>query len=261
MEKDVEKFKIAKTLLGYNISVSKSRKEDGSIDEDKLNELLKKNYEYIRSKFLKRKEMQPEMAERTDKDIKEVDYLYSLIKDGNARRENDELAKENAYAEKLPIKPEDANVGIIRSINSKYAKEMVYSFEVAPEGENKKHVIVIPKRYFEYTTKVGVIAYINEYIIVKNINGIEMHFDVTTNTRFDELDEIMNYGKPLTALESEYVRLFNNQMSDIHLRTCARKYKGYIGTVENNLRTAKFEMNEEDLSATTAIEREEERDK
>ena len=72
MEKDVEKFKIAKTLLGYNISVSKSRKEDGSIDEDKLNELLKKNYEYIRSKFLKRKEMQPEMAERTDKDIQKA---------------------------------------------------------------------------------------------------------------------------------------------------------------------------------------------
>lgn len=199
------------------------------------------------------------MSEKIDYDLKEIECLYSLIKDENSRKEYDVLTKQEMYAKTLPLKPEEVRTGIIRNFNSKPSKEQWYQFEVSPEGENKKQILVIPKRKYQYTTQLGVIAYLNEYDIVKNVAGMEMHFTVTTNTRFDEVDKIIHLDRPLSDKENEYINMFNNQMSDIHLRTCQRKFNGYIGTVENNLNGPAFDMNDEDFAVTKVI-REREQD-
>ena len=199
------------------------------------------------------------MSEKIDYDLKEIEYLYSLIKDENSRKEYDVLTKQEMYAKTLPLKPEEVRTGIIKNFNSKPSKEQWYQFEVSPDGENKKQILVIPKRNYQYTTQLGVIAYLNEYDIVKNVAGMEMHFTVTTNTRFDEVDKIIHLDRPLSDRENEYINLFNNQMSDIHLRTCQRKFNGYIGTVENNLNGSAFDMNDEDFAVTKVI-REREQD-
>ena len=199
------------------------------------------------------------MSEKIDYDLKEIEYLYSLIKDENSRKEYDVLTKQEMYAKTLPLKPEEVRTEIIKNFNSKPSKEQWYQFEVSPDGENKKQILVIPKRNYQYTTQLGVIAYLNEYDIVKNVAGMEMHFTVTTNTRFDEVDKIINLDRPLSDKENEYINLFNNLMSDIHLRTCQRKFNGYIGTVENNLNGSAFDMNDEDFAVTKVI-REREQD-
>ena len=199
------------------------------------------------------------MSEKIDYDLKEIEYLYSLIKDENSRKEYDVLTKQEMYAKTLPLKPEEVRTGIIKNFNSKPSKEQWYQFEVSPDGENKKQILVIPKRNYQYTTQLGVIAYLNEYDIVKNVAGMEMHFTVTTNTRFDEVDKIIHLDRPLSDKENEYINLFNNLMSDIHLRTCQRKFNGYIGTVENNLNGSAFDMNDEDFAVTKVI-REREQD-
>ena len=199
------------------------------------------------------------MSEKIDYDLKEIEYLYSLIKDENSRKEYDVLTKQEMYAKTLPLKSEGVKTGIIRNFTSKLSKEKWYQFEVAPNGENKKQILVIPKRNYQYTTQLGVIAYLNEYDIVKNVAGMEMHFTVTTNTRFDEVDKIIHLDRPLSDKENEYINLFNNLMSDIHLRTCQRKFNGYIGTVENNLNGSAFDMNDEDFAVTKVI-REREQD-
>lgn len=210
-------------------------------------------------RIVKRKEISPELSEKIDYDLKEIEYLYSLIKDENSRKEYDVLTKQEMYAKTLPLKPEEVRTGIIKNFNSKPSKEQWYQFEVSPDGENKKQILVIPKRNYQYTTQLGVIAYLNEYDIVKNVAGMEMHFTVTTNTRFDEVDKIIHLDRPLSDRENEYINLFNNQMSDIHLRTCQRKFNGYIGTVENNLNGSAFDMNDEDFAVTKVI-REREQD-
>ena len=210
-------------------------------------------------RIVKRKEISPELSEKINYDLKEIEYLYSLIKDENSRKEYDVLTKQEMYAKTLPLKPEEVRTGIIKNFNSKPSKEQWYQFEVSPDGENKKQILVIPKRNYQYTTQLGVIAYLNEYDIVKNVAGMEMHFTVTTNTRFDEVDKIIHLDRPLSDRENEYINLFNNQMSDIHLRTCQRKFNGYIGTVENNLNGSAFDMNDEDFAVTKVI-REREQD-
>ena len=199
------------------------------------------------------------MSEKINYDLKEIEYLYSLIKDENSRKEYDVLTKQEMYAKTLPLKPEEVRTGIIKNFNSKPSKEQWYQFEVSPDGENKKQILVIPKKNYQYTTQLGVIAYLNEYDIVKNVAGMEMHFTVTTNTRFDEVDKIIHLDRPLSDKENEYINLFNNLMSDIHLRTCQRKFNGYIGTVENNLNGSAFDMNDEDFAVTKVI-REREQD-
>lgn len=210
-------------------------------------------------RIVKRKEISPELSEKINYDLKEIEYLYSLIKDENSRKEYDVLTKQEMYAKTLPLKPEEVRTGIIKNFNSKPSKEQWYQFEVSPDGENKKQILVIPKRNYQYTTQLGVIAYLNEYDIVKNVAGMEMHFTVTTNTRFDEVDKIIHLDRPLSDKENEYINLFNNLMSDIHLRTCQRKFNGYIGTVENNLNGSAFDMNDEDFAVTKVI-REREQD-
>lgn len=210
-------------------------------------------------RIVKRKEISPELSEKINYDLKEIEYLYSLIKDENSRKEYDVLTKQEMYAKTLPLKPEEVRTGIIKNFNSKPSKEQWYQFEVSPDGENKKQILVIPKRNYQYTTQLGVIAYLNEYDIVKNVAGMEMHFTVTTNTRFDEVDKIIHLDRPLSDKENEYINLFNNLMSDIHLRTCQRKFNGYIGTVENNLNGSAFDMNDEDFEVTKVI-REREQD-
>ena len=210
-------------------------------------------------RIVKRKETSPDLSEKIDYDLKEIEYLYSLIKDENSRKEYDVLTKQEMYAKTLPLKPEEVRTGIIKNFNSKPSKEQWYQFEVSPDGENKKQILVIPKRNYQYTTQLGVIAYLNEYDIVKNVAGMEMHFTVTTNTRFDEVDKIIHLDRPLSDKENEYINLFNNLMSDIHLRTCQRKFNGYIGTVENNLNGSAFDMNDEDFAVTKVI-REREQD-
>lgn len=210
-------------------------------------------------RIVKRKEISPELSEKINYDLKEIEYLYSLIKDENSRKEYDVLTKQEMYAKTLPLKPEEVRTGIIKNFNSKPSKEQWYQFEVSPDGENKKQILVIPKRNYQYTTQLGVIAYLNEYDIVKNVAGMEMHFTVTTNTRFDEVDKIIHLDRPLSDKENEYINMFNNQMSDIHLRTCQRKFNGYIGTVENNLNGSAFDMNDEDFAVTKVI-REREQD-
>lgn len=191
--------------------------------------------------------------------MQEIEYLYSLIKDENSRKEYDFLTKQEIYAKSLPLKPEEAKTGIIKNYISKPSKEKRYQFEVAPNGENKKQIVVIPKRNYQYKTQLGVIAFLNEYEIVKNINGMEMHFVVTTNTRFDEIDMLLHESEIRTEEEREYIKLFYSQMSDIHLATCQRKFDGYIGTVEKNLNEPIFDMNDEDL-ATTKLIRQKEQD-
>lgn len=256
MEENFEKFMTAKRLLGYNICVSKSKREDGTIDETKLNDLLKQNYEYIRGKLLGRKRENPNFDEETvKKEIQEIDFLYSLIQDENVRSKNDEFAKEEKYANSLPKISKAEVKGIIKNYTSKPSKEEIYQLEVSPEGENTKHITIIPKRNFQYTTQLGVIAYLNEYEIVKNINGIDRHFTVTTNTNFSEANKISNLDRPLTDNEKAYLKLFYMQMSDIHLKTCEKRFNGYIGTVENNLDSVKFDMDSEDYAATDAFNR------
>lgn len=210
-------------------------------------------------RIVKRKETSPELSEKINHDLQEIEYLYSLIKDENSRKEFDVLTKQEIYAKNLPLKPEEARTGIIKNFNSKPSREQWYQFEVSPDGENKKQILVIPKRTYQYTTQLGVIAYLNEYEIVKNIAGIDIHFNVTTNTRFDEVDRLMHMDRPLIDEEKEYINLFNNQMSDMHLRTCQRKFRGYIGSVERNLNGPIFDMNDEDFAVTKVI-REREQD-
>lgn len=254
MEENFEKFMTAKRILGYNMCASKSKREDGTIDESKLDDLLKQNYEYIRGQLLGRKKLNPNFDEEAvKKEIQEIDYLYSLVKDENVRSKNDELAKEEKYANSLPKISKAEVKGIIKSYTSKPSNEESYQFEVAPEGENRKHIQVIPKRRIEYITQLGVIAYLNEYEIVKNINGIDRHFIVTTHTNFTEADKISHLDRPLTDNEKAYLKLFYMQMSDIHLKTCEKRFNGYIGSVENNIDSVKFDMDSEDYAATDAL--------
>ena len=67
MEENFEKFMTAKRILGYNMCASKSKREDGTIDETKLNDLLKQNYEYIRGQLLGRKKSNPNFDEEAVK--------------------------------------------------------------------------------------------------------------------------------------------------------------------------------------------------
>lgn len=258
MEDNFEKYMTAKRILGYNICANKSKKDDGTIDKDKLNSLLKQNYEYIRGQLLGRKKSNPNFdKELVEKEIKEIDYLYSLIKDEVSRRKNDSLAREEKYFSQLPKISEEEVRGIIKDLKSKPLGEESYNFNVSPEGESTKKVLIMPKRKYEYTTKLGVIAYLREYEIVKNIYGIDSHFTVTTNTDFDEANRILHSDTPLNDSEREYLRLFYMQMSDIHLSTCKKRLNGYIGTVDKNIRLAKFDMDSEDYAATNEIRRRE----
>lgn len=193
------------------------------------------------------------LAEKKNRDIQELDYLYSLVKDEKSRRENDIIAKQEEYARKLPIDYNETDSGIIKEVRSKPTQEEWYDFTVLPEGENRKSVLVIPKRNYEYVTQLGINAYLNEYEIIKTIGGMEMHFVTTTNTSFSEVKRLVHLDRELTKEEKEYLRLFYNQMSDIHLRTCKAKFSGYIGTVERNSKLPSFDMDYEDYAATKVI--------
>ncbi len=48
MDKDIERFLLAKTILGYNALLETSKNSDGSINQTKLDELIKEKYNYIR---------------------------------------------------------------------------------------------------------------------------------------------------------------------------------------------------------------------
>ena len=258
MEEDFKKFMTAKRILGYNMCMTKSKKEDGTIDEEKLNSLLKQNHEYIRSQLLTRKLSNPNFdKDLVEREIKEIDYLYSLVKDEKARSKNDSLAKEEKHCRQLPKISEEEVKGIIKDLMSKPLEENKYTFSVSPEGESTKKVLVIPKRKYQYITKLGVTAYLREYEVVKNIYGVDSHFTVTTNTDFDEVNKIYHSDKPISKAESEYLKLFYMQMSDIHLNTCRRRFNGYIGTVDNNMFSAKFDMDSEDYAATKEIRKQE----
>lgn len=250
MDKEYLEYNNAKNLLEYNMSVSKSRKEDGTIDESKLDEILKRRYEYIRSQLLKRENIDQEVIK---KDVRKLDYLYSLVKDEKTRKKFDELFKEERYLSTLPKICEDEVKGIIKEYNSKPSKGEVYQLEVFPDGENAKHIIAFKKRDYRYVTKLGVIAYLSEYAIVKNINGIDREFRVTTNTNFDKVNEILHSNRPLSENEKKYLKLFYNQMSDTHLKACQKVYNGYIGTVEEKSDSVKFDMDSEDYAATKEI--------
>ena len=63
------------------------------------------------------------MSEKIDYDLKEIEYLYSLIKDENSRKEYDVLTKQEIYAKNLPLKSEGVKTGIIRNFTSKLSKE------------------------------------------------------------------------------------------------------------------------------------------
>ena len=254
MEENFEKYMTAKRILGYNMCVTKSKRDNGTVDETKLNALLKQNYEYIRGQLLGRKKLNPNFDEKTvEKEIEEIDFLYSLVKDEKVRSKNDELAKEEKYVNSLPKISETEVDGIIKSYKSKPSKGEIYQFEVSPEGENTKHIIVFKKRDYQYVTKLGVIAYLGEYEIIKNINGIDRHFLIKTNTKFDEINDILHSDRNLSNNEMEYLKLFYRQMSDVHLKTCQNKFCGYIGTVEKKLDSATLDMDSEDYAATKVI--------
>lgn len=53
MDKDIEKFSLAKTILGYYNLLENSKNSDGSINQKKLDELLKEKYNYIRRTICK----------------------------------------------------------------------------------------------------------------------------------------------------------------------------------------------------------------
>ena len=48
MDKDIEKFSLAKTIFGYNTLLENSKNSDGSINQTKLDELIRAKYNYIR---------------------------------------------------------------------------------------------------------------------------------------------------------------------------------------------------------------------
>ena len=89
---------------------------------------------------------------------------------------------------------------------------------------------------------------------------MEMHFVTMTNTSFSEVKRLLHLDRELTKEEQDYLKLFYNQMSDIHLRTCKSKFSGYIGTVESNSNTPSFEMDYEDFAATKYIRQREKED-
>ena len=55
MNKDIEKYASAKTIFGFNLLANRAKREDGTIDKAKLDQLLKEKYEYIRRKNSKKK--------------------------------------------------------------------------------------------------------------------------------------------------------------------------------------------------------------
>ena len=48
MNKDIEKYAAAKTIFGFNLLANRAKREDGTIDKAKLDQLLKEKYEYMR---------------------------------------------------------------------------------------------------------------------------------------------------------------------------------------------------------------------
>ena len=55
MDKDIEKYAAAKTIFSFNLLTNKSKREDGTIDKTRLDELLKEKYENIRREYIKKK--------------------------------------------------------------------------------------------------------------------------------------------------------------------------------------------------------------
>lgn len=253
MDNNIEKFTSAKIFFKYQILYNKAKNPDGTVNIEKLDNLLREQYEFIRRKIEERKRLAPEKSTKIDNELIELDKLYALIKDEDSRKRNDKLAQQEIYAKKLPINPNSVMEGIIKKYSSKPLEDRWYNFIVSPEGEDQKDVLVIPKREYQYTTQLGLMAYLNEYEIVKIVSGKEMHFCVTTNTRFRDIDELLHKGQPLTENERKYIELFYKQMSDIHLQTCQNKFNGYIGTVENNTSTPIFDMNDEDAAVTKIL--------
>ena len=253
MENTYEKYMSARRIFNYNLCLSKAKNVDGTINETKLNELLMQNYNNIKNSFEKRMKQNDSLDKKLNAEVSELNKLYLLINNENVRNQNNELVKEEEYAKKLPIDSNIIEPGIIKNLNYIPLNENKYNFKVYPENENPKHITVITKRKYEYFTKLGIRAFINYIDITKNLNGVEMNFKVFTNTNFENIYKLINIKKELTNNEKAYIQLFYNQMSDIHLMSCYRKFDGYIGSIEYNFDKPLFEMNSEDYALTKRV--------
>lgn len=253
MENTYEKYMSARRIFNYNLCLSKAKNVDGTINETKLNELLMQNYKNIKNSFEKRMKQNDSLDKKLNAEVSELNKLYLLINNENVRNQNNELVKEEEYAKKLLIDSNIIEPGIIKNLNYIPLNENKYNFKVYPENENPKHITVITKRKYEYFTKLGIRAFINYIDITKNLNGVEMNFKVFTNTNFENIYKLINIKKELTNNEKEYIQLFYNQMSDIHLMSCYRKFDSYIGSIEYNFDKPLFEMNSEDYALTKRV--------
>lgn len=247
---EYEDFNRAKILLQFKACLKKATKQDGSIDNELLDKLIKEQYEYMKNRVIDESMLN---AETKKNNLSLLEQSYLMLKDKKSREMFNMEAKIENWNSQNPLRDIEVSSKVIKKLGSKPLNEKWYDFYVKPESENAKSVLIKPFRTFVYSTKLGIVAELNSYEIVKTISGINRRFFVTTHTDFGQIDKLIHSAQPLTEEEQRMVNCFYLQMSDVHLLTSEKHYNGYIGTITKRLNTATIDYDEDDLAVTKII--------
>lgn len=253
IKKELEKYKRAKTILEYNFILQKAKKEDGTVDQEKLQKLLKQKYDnlisFCASKGLEGSEFQ--------KNKEKLDEYFTMLKDRESRKYYEQLEyrekiMNNNYIDDGMTNVDSTIIQQIKYIDERREKTRSIQIVVSPNNEKRKNVIIDKVGTLGYKTAFNVIAKIDIYEIVKNINGLDRKFIVATNSDFSLAEKLIkdkDSGKELSTIDEEYLENINKQLSDVNLLSCQRQTNGYIGTAYKGKNDSSFEFEQEEYAA------------
>ena len=236
IERGFEEYKFVLASFRYEKNLELAKNENGIVDENKLQELLRIEYErmleYVKSHSA---------PENVRKNIETLSKRYELAKDrrqmiyyGELKRliDSEKYLSAQGVDEKKLLNMA-AKVSKIGYKDAKNSKLMI--LKVTPKNEPQKTVRI--KRIGTLGYKViNVESHIDMYRCGKNINGVDRIFTIFTDTSFERAIDLIkkqNDGYPLTTEEETYLEKVSEQLSDRHLSACQRELNGYIGNVEN----------------------------
>lgn len=236
IERGFEEYKLVLGPFRYEKNVENSKNENGIVDENKLQELLRREYErmiaYIKAHSA---------PENIQKNIATITERYEFVKDRKQMLYYEELKKFIDSEKYLSAKGADEKtlLGMAGKISRMGYKDerdsKVMIFKVSPKNEPEKTVRIKKDGILGYET-INIESYIEVYKCAKNINGVDRIFSIFTGTSFTRAMDLINKrnsGHALTRSEETFLEKVSEQLSDKHLNACQRELSGYIGNIEN----------------------------
>lgn len=229
-----EEYKLVLASFRYEKNVELAKNENGIVDENRLQELLRMEYERMLS-YVKAHSA-PENAQ---KNIEALAKRYEFVKDRRQMIYYGELKRlidSEKYLSDQGVDKLLSNAGKVSKIGYKDAKNSkLMILKVSPKNEPQKTVKIKQIGTLGYRM-INLESYIDVYKCEKNINGVDRVFTIFTDTSFQRAIDLIkkqNDGYPLTPKEETYLENVSEQLSDKHLSACQRKLNGYIGNVQN----------------------------